>query len=133
MVKVSTGSASLSARQRSQRPAKPKSGISGTVIAKGCLRPGRSPCHSKKPVAGTTQRRDLIASRKAGFASMPSLLALIIEVPTLRSFAQNGTRPQRSMAISRVPWASTRTTGAACVGAMLKRFCTAGTFGTRNV
>jgi hypothetical protein len=54
-------------------------------------------------------------------------------VPILASFAQKGTRPQRSIAISRVPPRSTRTTGADCVGAMLKRYCTPGTLGTRNV
>ena len=41
---------------RSHRPANAKSGRSGSVMAKGCLRPG-APFHSKNPVAGTRQRR----------------------------------------------------------------------------
>src|SRR6516162_2888987 len=41
------------------------------------------------------QRRRWNASRNAGLSSIPSALALMFAKPTLRSLAQNGTRPQR--------------------------------------
>ena len=134
IVKVSTGGApgrALSC-QLSQRPANAKSGWSAAVIAKGCLCPG-SPFHSKKPVAGTTQRLLLNALRNEGFPAAGSLLALIIRLPIARSFDQNGTSPQRSIATSRSPLAFTRTTGASCVGAMLKRLRMRSCTGTLNV
>src|ERR1700738_5206084 len=49
----------------------------------------------KSDPTGTRQRRRWNASRKAGLPSIPSALALILAKLTLRSFAQNGTKPQR--------------------------------------
>src|SRR5258708_35576763 len=49
---------------------------------------------------------------------MPSALALMLEKPTLMSFAQNGTRPQRIMSKLRSPaFASKRMIGTGSVGA----------------
>jgi hypothetical protein len=49
--------------------------------------------------------------------SIPSALALILAKPTLVSFAQNGTRPQRIASKLRSPaFASYRTTGSGSVG-----------------
>ena len=45
--------------------------------------------------------------------------ALIILAPIDGSFAQRGTRPQRTCASSRAPCALTRTIGTCCIGAML--------------
>ena len=74
-----------------------------------------------------------MAARNAGFVSTPSARALIIFVPTARSRAQEGTSPQRSSAISRVPPAPARITGASWVGAMLKRLRMGSWTGTRKV
>jgi hypothetical protein len=49
--------------------------------------------HSQKQSKGKRQRRRLKASRKAGFVSIPSALALMFENPTLMSFAQKGHEP----------------------------------------
>lgn len=92
-----------------------------------------SPFHSKNPLAGTTQRRLLKALRNEGFSDAVSLRALIMRLPMARSLDQNGTSPQRSIATSRRPASSTRTTGASCVGAMLKRLRMRSCTGTLNV
>src|SRR5690348_13317482 len=64
------------------------------------------------------QRRRAKASRKAGLVSMPSALALMFANPTLMSFAQNGTRPQRMTSRLRCPaLVLCRTTGKSSVGA----------------
>src|SRR5215469_10433786 len=73
------------------------------------------------------QRRRTKASRKAGRVSIPSALALILEKPTLMSFAQNGTSPQRITSRLRSPaLASKRMIGTSSLGAT---FQLAGTFG----
>jgi hypothetical protein len=51
---------------------------------------------------------------------MVSTRALIIEKRVLSSFAQRGTRPQRSSSM-RLPSRSSTTASTSCVGAMLKR------------
>jgi hypothetical protein len=79
------------------------------------------------------QRRALNAARKAGLSATPSARALIILLPIVESLAQAGTRPQRTPTSSRVvepsawrtirspPPGLLRTTGTACVGAILNR------------
>src|SRR6266446_2451881 len=57
-------------------------------------------------------------SRKAGLPSIPSALALILAKPTLRSFSQNGTKPQRIRSRLRsAARGSYRTIGSGSVGA----------------
>src|SRR5712671_7341112 len=64
------------------------------------------------------QRRRWNASRKAGLFSILSALALMLAKPTLRSLAQNGTRPHRNRSRLRSPaLESYRTTGSGSVGA----------------
>jgi hypothetical protein len=72
-------------------------------------------------------RRDDAAPRLEGVAECwedrrPSARALIILAPVFRSFAQRGTKPQRSESseLSLVSWL-TRTVSTGSVGAMLKR------------
>ena len=54
-----------------------------------------------------------------GFSAIVSARAFIIRVPIDGSFAQRGTRPQRTSTHSRSPAAFCRTIGTSCVGAML--------------
>src|SRR6266849_6669849 len=52
---------------------------------------------SRSPSVGIRQRRDLNASRKAGFSATVSAFALIIVAPIFTSLAQYGTKPHRSV------------------------------------
>ena len=120
---------------------RPARGLAGHSVrpsaCRGCLRvaqseaaPGLSfagrlearwarPVWSRSGAAGRTrQRRRSNASRKADLVSIPPALALMLANPTLRSFAQYGTRPHRSTSRLRSPaLASNRTTGSGSVGA----------------
>ena len=84
------------------------------------------PCHSKKPSAGTRQRRRRRASRNAGRSCTPSTRALIMRAPADASFAQRGTRPQRRSSSTRSPVERTRTIGSSCVGAAFQCGASAG-------
>jgi hypothetical protein len=82
------------------------------------LLPGRGLLPLLEVSTGTRQRRRWSASRKAGLPSMPSALALMFAKPTLMSFAQYGTTPERAKSRIRSPaLASKRTIGSWSVGA----------------
>jgi len=85
------------------------------------LLPGLGLLPLVKDIDRTWQRRHWKALRKAGLPSIPSALALMFAKPTLMSFAQNGTSPQRITSKLRSPAVgSKRTTGSGPVGAMLQ-------------
>src|SRR4029077_9503642 len=68
MLQISTTSPAGS-RQRSHRPAKPKTESSIMPKLYGCFSFGPSFSHSQNESAGIKQRRRLRASRKAGFSA----------------------------------------------------------------
>jgi hypothetical protein len=122
IVQDSTTRPSVFDCQCSQRPAKAKGRWSLRWISVFRFLPSTSG-HSKKPSAGTRQRRDRKASRKDGFSSSVSVRALN---RFISSRAQRGMRPQRNSEISRSPVCSlTRSAGTALVGKNSGRLSTA--------
>jgi hypothetical protein len=75
-------------------------------------------CHPKNASAGMRQRRRLNALRKDGLVATVSLRALMSRLPIFGSSAQDGTRPQRSMAAVRTRSAA-RIVNTGCVGETL--------------
>jgi len=130
MQQDSSGSPVAGSRQRSQRPARPTGCPSVKRRYQGCFSsPTR--CHSYHPSASTRQRRRWKALRNEGFSVSVSARALIMRAPIDFSLAQDGTRPQYSIASSRGPPVS-RTVATNWVGAMFQRGSTSGTAVTPN-
>src|SRR5271170_5086361 len=90
--------------QRSQSPARAKTGEPSAAVKRcGCL-PSASSVHSKNPPAGIMQRRRLKDSRNIGFSATVSARALNVAGTSLRLlFQKNGIRPQRIETSSRCP------------------------------
>lgn len=113
---------------RSHRPANAKGfpDFSRMYIGVLVLLPGFC-FHSKKPLAGIRQRRRRKAVRNEGFSANVSALALIILLPMVGSFAQEGIRPQTKKLSWFCPSFGMTATG--WLGAMLK----AGAYAFRDV
>lgn len=83
--------------------------------------------HSKKPLAGTMQRRSAKAFLNTGFSATVSDRAFIMREASIRyrPFAQNGRSPQ-CICVSDRPASTWSTTSTDCVGATFQlglRFC----------
>jgi hypothetical protein len=88
---------------RSQTPAKAITWRGSGWIQNGVrvLPLGPDLSHSKKPSAGTRQRRRARASLKARLSAALSARALIMRAPSASDFAHGGTRPHLASSIAR--------------------------------
>jgi hypothetical protein len=106
-VQVSKGSPVTGSTQRSQRPAKAKTGDAGQVKNHGGPAGRRAPVpcrsHSKKPSTGIKQRRSRKAERNIGFSRTVSDRALKALRPIFGSLDQEGTSPHRAVLATSAP------------------------------